>query len=93
MKASHPQTEQPKGGGAATSPGPIRTIQPIDVVGFRQWLFDRDLAGERGEIAVTHLHLNGMGSEAAVLEQRLAKTRAINQGVMRELLTGRIRLP
>jgi type I restriction enzyme S subunit len=33
-----------------------------------------------------------MGGETAVLEQRLAQTRALKQGVMRELLTGRIRL-
>jgi hypothetical protein len=33
-----------------------------------------------------------MGGEAAVLELRLAKTRALKQGVMRKLLTGMIRL-
>ena len=36
--------------------------------------------------------LSDMDAELAVLEQRLAKTRALKQGMMQELLTGRIRL-
>jgi type I restriction enzyme S subunit len=36
--------------------------------------------------------LADMDAELAALEQRLAKTRAIKQGMMQELLTGRIRL-
>jgi type I restriction enzyme S subunit len=36
--------------------------------------------------------LSDMGAEIGVLEQRLAKTRALKQGMMQELLTGRTRL-
>jgi type I restriction enzyme S subunit len=37
--------------------------------------------------------LSDMDAEIAALEQRLAKTRALKQGMMQELLTGRTRLP
>ena len=36
--------------------------------------------------------MDTMDAELAALEQRLAKTRALKQGMMQELLTGRIRL-
>ena len=36
--------------------------------------------------------LSDMDAEIAALEQRLAKTRAIKQGMMQQLLTGRVRL-
>ncbi|MBS3920725.1 MAG: restriction endonuclease subunit S [Deltaproteobacteria bacterium] len=36
--------------------------------------------------------LSDMDAEIAALEQRLAKTRALKQGMMQELLTGRVRL-
>ena len=36
--------------------------------------------------------LSGMDAEIAALEGKLAKARAIKQGMMQELLTGRIRL-
>ncbi|ETU96736.1 hypothetical protein Q094_01682 [Pseudomonas aeruginosa PS42] len=36
--------------------------------------------------------LSDMDAELAALEQRLAKTRALKQGMMQELLTGRTRL-
>jgi type I restriction enzyme S subunit len=36
--------------------------------------------------------LSDMGAEIAALEQRRDKTRALKQGMMQELLTGRIRL-
>ena len=36
--------------------------------------------------------LSDMDAELALLEQRLAKTRALKQGMMQELLTGRVRL-
>ena len=36
--------------------------------------------------------LSDMDTELAVLEQRRDKTRALKQGMMQELLTGRIRL-
>ena len=37
--------------------------------------------------------LSDMDAELAALEQRRDKTRALKQGMMQELLTGRIRLP
>lgn len=36
--------------------------------------------------------LSDMDAELAALEQRLAKTRALKQGMMQELLTGKMRL-
>jgi type I restriction enzyme, S subunit len=36
--------------------------------------------------------LTDMEAELAALEQRLAKTRALEQGMMQELLTGKTRL-
>ena len=36
--------------------------------------------------------LTDMGAELAALEQRLAKTRGLKQGMMQELLTGKTRL-
>ena len=45
------------------------------------------------EQAAISAALSNMGPEIAALEVRLAKTRAIKQGMMQELLTGRIRLP
>jgi type I restriction enzyme S subunit len=36
--------------------------------------------------------LSDMDAEIAVLERRLAKTRALKQGMMQELLTGKTRL-
>ena len=44
---------------------------------------------ERNAIAAV---LTDMDAELASLEQRLAKTRALKQGMMQELLTGRTRL-
>jgi type I restriction enzyme S subunit len=44
---------------------------------------------EQGAIAAV---LTDMDAEIAALEQRLAKTRALKQGMMQELLTGRTRL-
>jgi len=46
-------------------------------------------SGEQKAIAEI---LSDMDSEIAVLEQRLEKTKAIKQGMMQQLLTGRIRL-
>ena len=43
------------------------------------------------QIAIAEV-LSDMDTELAALEQRLAKTRALKQGMMQELLTGRIRL-
>jgi type I restriction enzyme, S subunit len=44
---------------------------------------------EQCAIAAT---LSDMDAEIEALEQRLAKTRALKQGMMQELLTGRVRL-
>ena len=44
---------------------------------------------EQGAIAGV---LSAMDEEIAALEQRLAKTKALKQGMMQELLTGRTRL-
>ncbi|MCY1457478.1 hypothetical protein D9M71_747800 [compost metagenome] len=44
---------------------------------------------EQTAIAAT---LSDMDVELAALEQRLAKTRTLKQGMMQELLTGRTRL-
>ena len=41
---------------------------------------------------MTSRMLTDMDAELAVLEQRQAKTRALQQGMMQELLTGRTRL-
>ena len=43
------------------------------------------------QVAITAV-LSDMAAELAVLEKRLAKTRALKQGMMQELLTGRTRL-
>jgi type I restriction enzyme, S subunit len=37
--------------------------------------------------------LSDMDAEIEALERRLAKTRALKQGMMQELLTGKTRLP
>ncbi|MBK4783496.1 MAG: hypothetical protein FT714_03090 [Pantoea sp. Pent] len=44
------------------------------------------------QIAITTI-LSDMDAELTVLEQKLAKIRDIKQGMMQQLLTGRIRLP
>jgi type I restriction enzyme S subunit len=49
------------------------------------------LPAERQQTAIASV-LSDMDAELAALEQRLAKTRALKQGMMQELLTGRIRL-
>ncbi|RXE85658.1 restriction endonuclease subunit S [Pseudoalteromonas sp. A757] len=47
---------------------------------------------KREQIAIATI-LSDMDNEIQTLEQRLAKTRQIKQGMMQELLTGRTRLP
>ena len=37
--------------------------------------------------------LTNLGAEIAALERRLDKTRAVKQGMMRQLVTGAVRLP
>lgn len=50
------------------------------------------LLPERGEQTAIATVLSDMDAELAALETRLAKTRALKQGMMQELLTGRTRL-
>ena len=44
-----------------------------------------------GQIAITEI-FSDMDSELGALEQRRSETRALKQGMMQELLTGRTRL-
>lgn len=53
--------------------------------------FEFLLPGLAEQTAIANV-LADMDSELATLEQRLAKTRALKQGMVQELLTGRIRL-
>ncbi len=48
---------------------------------------------DKGEQSAIANVLSDMDSELAVLEQKLAKARNLKQGMMQQLLTGRIRLP
>ncbi len=56
---------------------------------FSKLVFEVPLLDEQISIASV---LSDMDAEIAALEQRRAKTRAIKQGMMQQLLTGRIRL-
>jgi type I restriction enzyme S subunit len=56
---------------------------------LKERLFDAPSLSEQTAIAAV---LSDMDAELAALEQRRDKTRAIKQGMMQELLTGRIRL-
>jgi len=51
--------------------------------------FTVPLKAEQSAIATI---LSDMVAELAALEEKLAKARALKQGMMQELLTGRIRL-
>jgi hypothetical protein len=62
------QTEEAQWPGHELLPGQEKATQPVDVNGFREWIFHRDLAGKCGEIAVAHLHLNGVRAEPTVFE-------------------------
>ncbi|PMN51749.1 restriction endonuclease [Vibrio lentus] len=66
----------------------INQITNKDMAGFKVPL-PRD---EEEQTAIATI-LSDMDSEIQTLEQRLAKTRQIKQGMMQELLTGRTRLP
>jgi len=54
--------------------------------------FSLPVAPSRHEQTSIAALLSHMDAELASLEQRLAKTRALKQGMMQELLTGRTRL-
>ena len=49
----------------------------------------RNLPNQRGRITLTP---SDMDAEIAALEAKLAKARQVKQGMMQELLTGRVRL-
>ena len=55
--------------------------------------FEIPLPTEPEEQTAIATILSDMDNEIQILEQRLAKTRQIKQGMMQELLTGRTRLP
>ncbi len=61
----------------------------ISLKQVRQTQVPLPLVAEQTTIAAV---LSDMDAELAALEQRLAKTRALKQGMMQELLTGRTRL-
>lgn len=62
-------------------------IQPKDLA--RLWL---SIPAEIAEQAAVTAFLSDMDAELAVLEARIEKTETVKQGMMQELLTGRIRL-
>ncbi|TMN36033.1 restriction endonuclease subunit S [Pseudoalteromonas piscicida] len=66
----------------------IPHISPLDIRSFRLLV-----PSEKGEQTAIAAILSDMDNEIQTLEQRLAKTRQIKQGMMQALLTGRIRLP
>lgn len=67
------------------------TAQGIKRTRFEQLLLCLPSSKEE-QMAIATI-LSDMDSEIQILEQRLAKTRQIKQGMMQELLTGRTRLP
>ena len=67
------------------------TAQPaIGLAGFRKLRFN--VPKETKEQTAIAAVLSDMDAEIAALEQRRDKTRAIKQGMMQELLTGKTRL-
>ena len=65
------------------------TFPSVDGASFKKIPIPLPSAPEQTAIAAV---LTEMDAELAVLEQRQAKTRALKQGMMQELLTGRTRL-
>lgn len=65
----------------------FESVNSADVIGVAVYLPVEDK--EQGAISS---QLSDMDADLAALESRLAKTRAIKQGMMQELLTGRTRL-
>lgn len=55
-------------------------------------MLDLDVPPSKSEQTAIATILSDMDTELAELESRLAKARHIKQGMMQELLTGRIRL-
>ena len=66
------------------------TVDSLRLPTFKKFLlpFPQDIVEQRSLAAV----LSDMDAEIAALEQRRDKARAIKQGMMQELLTGRVRL-
>ena len=65
------------------------TVESIDSAWFRGFKIPMPSIDEQEAIAAV---LSDMDSEIAALERRRDKTRAIKQGMMQQLLTGRVRL-
>ena len=65
------------------------TVDSLRLPAFLEFEFLAPSADEQAAIAAV---LSDMDAEIAALEARLAKTRALKQGMMQELLTGRTRL-
>ncbi len=67
------------------------TVDSLRLATFQTFTFSAptDVAEQHAIAAV----LSDMDAEIAVLERRLEKTKQIKQGMMQQLLTGRIRLP
>lgn len=65
------------------------TFPSVDGASFRKIIVQLPSLKEQQAIAVV---LSDMDTEAAALETKLAKARQIKQGMMQELLTGRVRL-
>ncbi len=54
---------------------------------------DHDSVSDRArKVSTARVRLTEMDAELAVLEQRQAKTRALKQGMMQELVTGNTQL-
>jgi type I restriction enzyme, S subunit len=66
------------------------TVESIDSTWFREFEIVVPDLQEQAAIATV---LSDMDSEIAALETKLTKARRIKQGMMQQLLTGRIRLP
>jgi type I restriction enzyme, S subunit len=65
------------------------TVKGISIIDIKNISFLKPSLEEQRAIAIV---LSDMDNAIASLESRLAKTQAIKQGMMQELLTGRIRL-
>lgn len=65
------------------------TVDSLRLPTFKTFEFDLPSPGEQRAIAAV---LSDMDAEIAALERRRDKSRAIKQGMMQALLTGRVRL-
>ncbi len=67
-QARDPKTEQPQRMRHELLPAQEETAQPVNLAGLGQRVFHGDLARERREVAVAHLHLDRVRPQMAVLE-------------------------